>query len=67
MHGGPYSQGWPDIIGSHRGTMLAIEVKRPGGKATLLQLRELERWEAAGAITGVVTSWEETANLLDLH
>lgn len=42
-----------------------MEVKRPGvGRLTKLQEMELERWKAAGAITGVVTSIGEVKDLL---
>lgn len=64
-HGSAYSSGWPDILGAHRGRPLALEVKRPGGKATPLQLRELSRWREAGAIVGVVTSWEQVERFLE--
>jgi hypothetical protein len=57
--------GWPDIIGAWGGRPLALEVKRPGvGRLTKLQEMELERWKAAGAITGVVTSIGEVKDLL---
>jgi hypothetical protein len=57
--------GWPDIIGAWEGNPLALEVKRPGvGRLTRLQEMELERWKAAGAITGVVTSIGEVKDLL---
>lgn len=59
------SAGWPDIICCHHGKMLALEVKRPGGKPTALQTRELTRWETAGAISAVVTSWEDVQQILD--
>lgn len=43
---------------------MALEVKRPGvGRLTKLQEMELERWKAAGAITGVVTSIREVEDL----
>lgn len=64
-HGGRYANGWPDVVGCHRGRMLALEVKRPGGKPTPLQVREVAKWERAGAIAAVVTSVEETLALLD--
>lgn len=75
-HGSIYSHPQPDILGSWHGRALALEVKRPGtpklrsvprivqGRVTKLQERALERWAAAGAITGVVYSWEEVEELL---
>lgn len=64
-HGGRYATGWPDVVGAHRGRFLALEVKRPGGKPTPLQVRELQRWERAGAIAAVVTSVDEVRALLE--
>jgi len=65
VHGGPHGAGWPDVIGCHNGCLLALEVKRPGGKATPLQAAELAKWRAAGAVCGVVTDVEQVKNLLD--
>lgn len=64
MHGSAYARGWPDIVGSHRGRALMLEVKRPGKALSKLQAAELKRWAAAGAITGRVTSWEETKEII---
>jgi len=65
-YGGAYSGGWPDIIAHVPGVgMLALEVKRPGGKPTPLQSAELAKWRKAGAISGVVTSWSEVKQMLD--
>jgi len=63
-YGGPYRRGLPDLIGVYRGRALALEVKRPGGKPTRLQQYELERFAAAGAVAGVVTSVEDVKQLL---
>ena len=65
-HGSPYSHaGTPDVLGCLRGRMLAVEVKRPGGKPTALQEHELRLWAACGAIAGVVTSVDDLTALLD--
>lgn len=64
MHGSRYANAWPDVVGAHRGRSLMLEVKRPGGKATPLQLAELRKWERAGAIVGVVESVDEVRALL---
>lgn len=66
VHGGRYSSGWPDVIGSCGGTLLALEVKHPDATrgATKLQLAELAKWYRTGAVAGVVCSWEETVELL---
>lgn len=66
-HGGAYSTGWPDIVASVRGRCFMLEVKRPGGRATPLQRRELDRWSAAGAVALVVTSVDEVRAALDLE
>ena len=77
VHGSLWGHPQPDIIGSLRGQAFVLEVKRPGtpagvrtvqrvakGKPTKLQIRALEQWAAAGAITGVVYSWEQVKELL---
>lgn len=58
-HGNRYSVGWPDIIGTHHGRMIALEVKQPGKDATPRQAHELARWERAGALVGVVHDVDE--------
>lgn len=63
-HGSIYSTGQPDLLGCYRGRMLALEVKRPGGKPTKLQMAMLKKWEAAGAIAAVVHSVEEVKGIL---
>lgn len=65
-HGSIYSAGQPDLLGCYQGRTLALEVKRPGGKPTKLQQAVLKKWEAAGAITAVVTSVEEVKELLKI-
>ena len=63
-HGGRYANGWPDVVGCHRGRMLALEVKRPGGKPTPLQVAEIAKWEKAGAIAAIVYSVDDVRLLL---
>ncbi len=63
-HGSIYSAGQPDLLGCYQGRTLALEVKRPGGKPTPLQLAVLKKWEAAGAIAAVVHSVEEVKEIL---
>jgi hypothetical protein len=41
-----------------------LEVKRPGGKATPLQVAELRKWGRAGAIVGIVESVDDVRALL---
>ena len=66
VHSTKFSCGWPDIVGCMSGIMLALEVKRPGGRHPLtpLQAAELTKWDRVGAITGVVHSVDETDALL---
>lgn len=66
VHGGPYMAGWPDIVGCYQGRALALEVKRPGNRATKLQLAVLRKWREAGAVAGVVTSVEDVKELVSL-
>ena len=63
--GGMGVAGDPDIDACIRGRSLQLEVKRPGEKPTPLQLQRLEEWRKAGAITGVVTSVDETRAVLE--
>lgn len=46
------------------GTLMAVEVKRPGGKATEAQQAFLDRINAGGGIGIVATSWEDVASVL---
>jgi len=63
--GGPWGRrGLPDIIGTWKGVFFALEVKRPGGKATKLQLRELEKIRTAGGRAGVVTNVKEAGYVI---
>lgn len=66
-HGGGYGRaGKPDITGCLAGQRFELEVKRPGGKPTKLQLAKLKKWHEAGAIADVVESVDEVrAALLD--
>jgi Holliday junction resolvase len=63
-YGSVYSAGQPDLLGCFQGRTLALEVKRPGGKPTKLQMAMLKKWEAAGAIAAVVHSVEEVKGIL---
>lgn len=57
--------GTPDLLGAYRGHPLALEVKTPTGKATLLQQHHLKHWAAAGAHAHIVRSRQQVAELLD--
>ena len=62
--GGMGVAGEPDIDACLRGRSLQLEVKRPGQRPTLLQLKRMEEWREAGAIVGIVTSVAEVKALL---
>lgn len=69
-HGNPYqTSGVPDIlcIAPGTGRFVGIEVKRPDGygKATPLQLEQIERIRAAGGVAGIATSPEEALALVE--
>lgn len=60
VHGGLLQKaGIPDIIGCLDGLFLAIEVKRPGLDATLLQRWVLEHIQKAGGLATVAHSEDE--------
>lgn len=59
--------GTPDIIGCWLGQCFALEVKRPGGRATKLQLHRLQKWMKAGAKAGVVFGVDDVKNLLEIR
>ena len=62
--GGMGVAGEPDIDACLRGRSVQLEVKRPGEKATPLQLKRLEEWHRAGAAVGVVHSVAEVREIL---
>ena len=56
-HGGPYgTSGVPDVICCYKGRFLALEVKQPGGRLTVLQQRAIRRINRAGGIARRVES-----------
>lgn len=68
-HGGPYqTSGVPDIlcIAPKSGRFIGIEVKRPNGygKATELQLAQIEKINSAGGVAGIATCEEEALELV---
>jgi hypothetical protein len=60
--GGYGRSGVPDIVGCLNGVFFAIECKANGGKATALQLREIDRINAVGGFAIVVD--EDNVELL---
>lgn len=65
--GGFFSSGWPDIVGCYAGRAFLIEVKRPGGKTTVLQDAELNRWGAAKARTLVAYSVDDVVTFMQAY
>ena len=68
-HGGPFqTTGIPDIlcIAPGTGRFVGIEVKRPRGygKATELQLKQIEKINSAGGVAGIATCEEEAIALV---
>jgi len=59
--------GEPDIFGCINGVHFEFEIKRPGEKPTALQLRRLEEWKAAGALTGWFTSMKKLQEFIEEH
>lgn len=66
--GGPMGdRGISDIIGCHQGRMVAIEIKKPGGKPTPEQVAFLEAVRSAGGIGFVASSTEDVIRGLNLE
>ena len=63
--GGMGVAGDPDIDACIRGRSVQIEVKRPGERPTLLQLKRIEEWRRAGAVVAVVNSVADVRRLLE--
>ena len=61
------NRGRPDITGCLNGRRLELEVKTPSGRLTPNQAAYLEKWNRAGAVTGVVTGVADTEMLLVEH
>jgi hypothetical protein len=66
IHGNPYQiRGLPDLIGTYQGYFVAMEVKKPGGKATDLQAFTMKQIRTAGGYATVIHSFEEAVAFLD--
>lgn len=65
-HGGPNSQGRPDLEGCYRGLHFVIEVKLPGKEKNLtkLQRKNLEAAKDAGSHAIVATARKQVTKLL---
>lgn len=60
--------GCADVLGQLKtGEILAIEVKKPGKKATEQQVSFIERVNTHGGCAGVVSSIEDVEALLERH
>ena len=57
-------RGVPDILAVISGRFVAIEVKRPGGKPSRLQLMQIKRIQAAGGIAMVAESVDDVIDAL---
>ena len=65
LHGSPMQRrGLPDLLIIVDGRAVFLEVKRPGLGATRLQGHRIAELREAGAVAGVVHSWDETLGLL---
>lgn len=65
-HGGMYQvAGIPDILLCYNGHFVALEIKRPGEKATKLQEKVLRDIKEAGGIFAVVYGLPDVKELLD--
>ena len=58
-------RGVPDIICCLNGRFVGFEVKRPGAKPTRIQDAQRERIGVAGGTVYVVTSLDDTKNIIE--
>jgi len=65
-HGGPNSQGRPDLEGCYRGLHFGFEVKMPGKESnvTPLQQKNLEAISEAGGMASVVSTKSDVRTLI---
>ena len=64
-HGGLYgTAGVPDIICCYKGIFIALEVKAPDGKLTVLQEATIRRIKDAYGIAEVVRSVEDVKTII---
>jgi hypothetical protein len=63
--GGMGVAGDPDIDACIHGRSVQLEVKRPGGKPTVLQMKRLAEWREAGALVAVVNSIADVRDLME--
>ena len=66
VHGSPYQQvGTPDLLVGYKGRFYAMEVKRPGGVLSPVQVKVIEEIRASGCVASRVESIEEAERLLE--
>ena len=68
IHGGIHqARGLPDIVGVANGYFFGLEVKMPGKEHTVteIQAKKLDDIDAAGGITGVVTSVQQAIEIIE--
>ena len=63
----PAHRGVPDRVMLANGRVLFLELKRPGGKPTALQLREMQKIEQAGCKASWADSLGAAQILIDHH
>ena len=65
VHGGPHqAAGVPDLILCVNGHFVALEVKRPGKKATVLQTRTIQQINNSNGDAHIVTSLDEVKEFI---
>lgn len=64
--GSAIASGRPDINGCYKGYCLRLEIKSPdhGNKASAKQLYNLQKWEKASAVIGVLHSLDDAKQLI---
>lgn len=70
IHGSEFMPvGTPDILGCYRGLFFAFETKLPEKRSntSAMQIRTLEKLQAAGALAHVVCSPEEAVDAMMKH
>ena len=66
VHGSSYQQvGVPDLLVGYQGRFYAMEVKRPGGILSAVQVKVIEEIRSSGSVAGRVESIEEAVRLLE--
>ena len=69
IHTGPYQErGVPDILGSHGGYFIALEVKLPGKENTVTKYQkyQIKRIRNSGGYACVVTTVKEARESVDI-